>query len=376
MASHQEKRMHMALALAQEGIGSVEPNPVVGCLIEKEGRIIGQGWHRAFGGPHAEINAITDCLKQGNSPNGATLYVTLEPCCHQGKTGPCTKAIIEAQVQRVVIAAADPSEKVDGKGIAQLRQAGMDVQVGICEQQARLFNAPFYHQAITGNTWVVLKWAQSLDGNLGYKDPTHDRWISGQLSQLDCHILRRRTQAILVGINTVLADNPLLTPRPAQGRNPLRIVLDNTLRIPLNSQLVVTAPQYPLLIVTRQEAVENNLNKVEKLRQQSVELLTLPAGTIDSSVSVVYRELCVRGIQQLLVEGGAQVISSFLKEGHAHELVVYVCPLLLGSEGTISIGSALKALPDMVSLHQIETTALGSDIRFRGFTQASLDSRY
>ncbi|MFB0524826.1 MAG: bifunctional diaminohydroxyphosphoribosylaminopyrimidine deaminase/5-amino-6-(5-phosphoribosylamino)uracil reductase RibD, partial [Phycisphaerae bacterium] len=251
--------MQIALRLAARGIGSVEPNPAVGAVIVKDSQIIGKGWHQKFGGPHAEINALQDCKKIDVSPQGATMYVTLEPCCHYAKTPPCTDAIIAAGLAKVVVATIDPSEHANGKGIQQLRNAGIEVQAGLCEAQARLLNAPFIKFAATGKCWVILKWAQTIDCKLAYADRTEQqRWISNEQSRKDAHKLRRRAGGILVGINTVIADDPLLTPRPGRGKQPTRIVLDSSLRIPLNCQLLATAKKAPVLILTSEKAVQSN----------------------------------------------------------------------------------------------------------------------
>jgi diaminohydroxyphosphoribosylaminopyrimidine deaminase / 5-amino-6-(5-phosphoribosylamino)uracil reductase len=367
MQTHDEMMMAEALKLARQGIGSVEPNPAVGCLIVKEGQILGKGWHEVFGGPHAEINALADCRKAGADPQGATLYVTLEPCCHQGKTGPCAEAIITAKIAQVIIATMDPATHANGQGIRRLQEAGIRVVTGVHEREAQLLNTPFLQFANTGKTWVVLKWAQSVDGKLAHADALKDRWISGPESRRDAHILRRRTQAILVGINTVIADNPLLTPRPAQGHNPLRIVLDSNLRIPLQCQLMTTANRHPLLILTREEAVDAQHEKAEAMRSRNVEILPYSSKQANANLEVLERELSQRSIQQLLVEGGPRVITSYLETGLAHEVNVYVTAKLLGSAGTADIGKALTGLKRAIALQHVEMTALGSDVRIRGY---------
>ena len=247
----------MALKLAARGVGSVEPNPAVGAVIVKDGQIIGKGFHKKFGGPHAEINALVDCRAKGLDPVGAALYVTLEPCCHFGKTPPCADALIEAKIARVVTAVMDPSPHAAGKGIEKLRAAGIEVEVGICEKEAALLNAPFFKFAKTNLPWVILKWAQSIDGKLAYANPAADgQWLSNGQSRKDAHDLRRRVQAILVGIKTVIADDPLLTPRPSKGKNPLRVVLDVDLRMPHESKLLQTAKEFPLLVVTSHHSLK------------------------------------------------------------------------------------------------------------------------
>jgi len=219
--------MRLALDLAWKGIGSVEPNPAVGCVIVKNHKIIGKGFHKKFSGPHAEINALKSCKQ---SPAGATMYVTLEPCCHFGKTPPCTNAIIKAGIKKIAAATTDPTKKVNGKGFKILKKAGMKVITGICQNEAQILNAPFFKFAKTKKPWVIIKWAQSKDGFLARTDKK--RWITNPKSRKNAHKLRRKVQAILVGINTVLADNPMLTARPDTGRQPLRVVLDSQLRIP------------------------------------------------------------------------------------------------------------------------------------------------
>ncbi|MHC4361063.1 MAG: bifunctional diaminohydroxyphosphoribosylaminopyrimidine deaminase/5-amino-6-(5-phosphoribosylamino)uracil reductase RibD, partial [Planctomycetota bacterium] len=190
MNSSNENYMQTALRLARRGIGSVEPNPAVGCIIVKGNQIIGKGWHKAFGGPHAEINALEDCKMLGISPAGATMYVTLEPCCHHGKTPPCTQAIIDAKIKRVYVATVDPSEHAGCKGIEELRSAGIHVETGLCQTEARMLNAPFIKFAKTGRPWVILKWAQTIDGKVAWADGNEQRWISSQASRKDVQKLR------------------------------------------------------------------------------------------------------------------------------------------------------------------------------------------
>jgi len=367
------KYMNAALRLARRGIGSVEPNPAVGCIIIKANQIIGKGWHKKFGEIHAEINAIEDCKTLGATPQGATMYVTLEPCCHQGKTGPCTKAIIDAGLAKVVVAAIDPSKHNNGKGIEQLRNAGIEVTTGICETEAKLLNAPFIKFASTGRCWVILKWAQSIDGKLAYAGSgtgleAVPRWISNELSRKNAQNLRRRAGAILVGINTVLADDPLLTVRPSKGKKPLRIVLDSSLRIPLNCKLLRTAKKSPVLILSGQQAVQANPQIVERIVKKGAEVLACPDTQGQSNLYFLVDELGKRGITQLLVEGGPTVLASFLKERLADEINVYISPKILGVRGSASIAESLAQLTDIVNFRCIDTKRFGDDICLTGFS--------
>ena len=359
--------MQSALKLAEKGIGSVEPNPAVGCMIVKAGQLIGKGYHKRFGGPHAEVNAIADCRTLGITPEGATMYVTLEPCCHQGKTGPCTETIINARIARVIAATIDPSAHANGKGLEELRRAGIAVEVGLCEQDARRLNAPFFKYATTGKAWVVLKWAQSLDGKLAYADQSAEkRWITNELSRSDAHRLRRRVGAILVGINTVLADDPLLTPRPSKGKKPLRVVLDEALKMPLGCRILRTTKTSPVLVYTRETAVEANAKLVGRMQKKGAEVLAYDGPRELPDLRVLLDGLGKRGIQQVLVEGGPHVAASFLREGLVDEICVYVAPKVLGGDGTASIGEPMAVLEHVVRLHHVQIKAFGDDVRISG----------
>jgi diaminohydroxyphosphoribosylaminopyrimidine deaminase/5-amino-6-(5-phosphoribosylamino)uracil reductase len=362
-----EKIMQSALKLAAKGIGAVEPNPAVGCILVKAGQTIGQGYHKKFGGPHAEVNAIADCARLGVRPEGATMYVTLEPCCHVGKTGPCTQAILDARIARVVAATRDPSAHASGQGLDQLRRAGVEVEVGLCEDQARLLNAPFFKYAATGKCWVVLKWAQSIDGKLAYVDQSPERrWISNEQSRADAHRLRRRVGAILVGINTVLADDPMLTPRPSKGKKPIRVVLDSGLRIPLKSRLLRTTKTSPVLVYTRKAAVETNAKHAERIRKRGVEVLVCEDAAEVPDLHALLEQLAGRGVQQVLVEGGPRVLASFLREGLADEIRVYIAPKILGADGTAFIGEPMTDLVQGIGLDHVQIKTFGEDVRLSG----------
>jgi len=375
MVTQDEKYMWMALRLARRGIGSVEPNPAVGAVIVKANQIIGRGRHKKFGGPHAEINALEDCKTLGVNPRGAVMYVTLEPCSHVGKTGPCTQAIIEAGLAKVFAATIDPSEHAKGKGIEQLRNAGIEVQTGICETEARLLNAPFFKFAATGRCWVTLKWAQSIDGKVAWAQKSDEQgWISGEQSRKDVHKLRRRVQAILVGVNTIIADDPLLTARPSKGKKLTRIVLDNHLRFPLDCKLIKTAEKSPVLIYTRGDTIQNNPEIAEKITNKGAEVLTYPDMEGRSNLQFLLDELSKRGIGHLLVEGGPSVLTSFLKEQLTDEIVVYIAPKILGAQGSVEITGPMAELTQAVGLHYVDIERFGDDVRLTGLTGKALSN--
>jgi len=368
-----EKYMRAALKLARRGISSVEPNPAVGCLIVKAGQIIGRGWHKKFGGPHAELNALEDCGSLGANPQGATMYVTLEPCCHQGKTPPCTRAIIDAGIGKVVAALIDPSEHARGAGLEQLRNAAIEVQLGVCETEARLLSAPFLKFTTTGKCWTILKWAQSIDGKLAYAEKIEPKkWISGELSRKDAHRLRRRVQAIIVGVNTVIADDPLLTPRPSEGREPVRVVLDSSLRIPLESRLLRTAKESLVIVYASREYVKANPKAVESISQKGAKILAYPDGQNRSNLHFLLKELSRRGLQQVLVEGGPRVASSFLKENLADELYIYIAPKILGRSGSIGIAKPMAELISEVGLRHVDIKQFDNDVCLTGITDKAL----
>lgn len=374
MSGQDEKNMQMALKLAQRGVGSVEPNPAVGCVITKANQVAGKGWHKEFGGPHAEINALEDCKTLGINPQGGIMYVTLEPCRHKDKTAPCTEAIIAAGLSKVVVAATDPSEHCGGKGVEQLRDAEIEVQVGICENEAKLLNAPFLKFAKTGKSWVILKWAQSIDGKAAWTEQSDGRrWISSEQSRKDAQNLRRRAGAILVGINTVLADDPLLTIRPSKGRKPTRVVLDNNLRMPLDSKLLGTVKKAPVLIFSRAEAVQAKTQTVDAITQKGAQILAYPDVQGESNLCFLLDELSKRGVAQLLVEGGPEVITSFLRENLVDEVCIYIAPKILGRQGSVGISEPMKELTESFGLSQVDIKRFGDDVRLSGLSKKAID---
>lgn len=354
--SRDERYMQTALKLARRGVGSVEPNPAVGAVIVKGGQVIGSGWHSRFGGPHAEINALKNCKK---SARGATMYVTLEPCCHFGKTPPCTKAIIKSGIKKVVAATEDPTKKNNGKGFKILENAGIKVVTGICKNEAEKLNAPFFKFAKTRKPWVIIKWAQSYDGFLARSDGK--RWITGAKSRKDAHKLRKKVQAILVGINTVLADDPMLTARPWTGKQPLRVVLDSKIKIPIDCNLIRTAPKTPVCIFT-------TISR-KKIKRKGVEIVKVGKYKGRINFRAVLTELGKKDIQQLLVEGGEKVITSFLKQKLADEAVIYVSSEKLGKNGKVKISPPMKKLYSRLKKNYVEKERFDRDVCLTGFVE-------
>jgi diaminohydroxyphosphoribosylaminopyrimidine deaminase/5-amino-6-(5-phosphoribosylamino)uracil reductase len=320
MSKAERTWMLRALELAERGRGHVEPNPLVGAVVVREEQIVGEGWHAKYGQAHAEVNALAAA---GEAARGATLYVTLEPCCHHGKTPPCTEAVLRAGVARVVAALVDPFPEVAGKGAAGLRAAGLSVDIGWCETEARRINAPYLKLLTTGLPYVIAKWAMTLDGKIATR--TNDsKWITSAASRRRVHELRGRMDAIVVGIGTVLADDPLLTARPPGPRTATRIVLDTHGRLPLDCRLAQSAGEAPLLVATATTT-------------QAGEMLALPVESGRVSVPALLLELGRRRMTNVLVEGGAAVLGSFFDGGAVDEVCVFVAPIVIGG-GKSAVG--------------------------------------
>jgi len=319
--------MRAALRLAARGEGYVEPNPMVGCLVVRGGRVLAGGYHRRFGGPHAEVEALSRC---GSAARGATIYVTLEPCCIFGKTPPCTDALITARVGEVVAAVNDPNPRIAGRGLRTLSAAGIRVRTGVCAKDARRLIAPFHKLTTTGRPWVILKWAQSLDGCIATRSGD-SRWITDAAARRHAHSVRGRVDAILVGIGTVLTDDPSLTCRAVRPRRiATRVVLDSHLRLPLRSRLVRTAPRVPTIIFCGPDA--GRLRR-RALEAAGCEVLPISAGRAGLSLKAALQALGHRGLTNVLVEGGGTIASSFWDQQLVDECHVYVAPLLIGGQG-------------------------------------------
>jgi diaminohydroxyphosphoribosylaminopyrimidine deaminase/5-amino-6-(5-phosphoribosylamino)uracil reductase len=326
----ESKFLRKALALAEGGRGRVSPNPLVGAVIVRDGEIIGEGFHAALGGLHAERAALADAARRGLDPTGATMFVTLEPCAHQGRQPPCVEAIVEADVARVVIASGDPTAKAFGRGPDQLRAAGIQVTLIDPDDEvaaaARLLNQPFRKHGITDLPLVVLKTATSLDGRTATPAGASP-WISGERSREMVHVWRGELDAIAVGIGTVLADDPLLTARLGEARQPVRVVFDSTARLPLDSQLLATIEEAPLTVVHSSDA---DPHRLEALLAAGAETIVAAGATPAERAQAALVELGRRGLTSVLLEGGATLIGAFAAAGQIDEARVFVAPLMLG----------------------------------------------
>ncbi|ASQ90733.1 riboflavin biosynthesis protein RibD [Prosthecochloris sp. GSB1] len=354
--------MSRCLELAVKGAGFVSPNPMVGSVIVCDGRIVGEGFHQRFGGPHAEVNAIASVTDQ-DVLRRSTLYVNLEPCSHYGKTPPCSDLIVERGIPRVVVACRDPHEKVAGKGIDRLRAAGVEVVEGILEQDALRLNEAFMKSHRRRLPFVALKLAQTLDGKIATANGL-SKWITGEASRREVHLMRSRYDAVLTGSGTVLADDPLLTVRHAEGRNPLRVVLDRELRLPPDA--AVFGPGAKTLLVTSNSA--GGSLRASAFRDKGVEITT--AGEINGSLdlSLVLRHLHERGVLSVLVEAGGRLSSSFVREGLADKLYMFVAPKLFGGDGLSSfaeLGVVSPGKPVMLSFR--ETRCFDGDIMIEAY---------
>jgi diaminohydroxyphosphoribosylaminopyrimidine deaminase/5-amino-6-(5-phosphoribosylamino)uracil reductase len=356
--------LRRALELAENGRGHVSPNPVVGALIARDGEILGEGWHARLGDVHAEVAALADCRKRGNDPAGATMYVSLEPCAHQGRQPPCTEAILGAGIARVVIGAEDPTEKASGRGPGILRDEGVEVAFaeGAEAAAARLANQAFRKHARTGRPLVVFKSAMTLDGFTATVDGV-SQWISGPASRARVHEWRAEHDAVAVGIGTALADDPLLTARdvdPAAERQPTRVVFDSAARLPLGSRLVASLDEAAVIVVA-----EPGAPGAAGLRDAGVEVIEV-GGERDRRIAVALTELGSRGITSLLLEGGAGLAGAFLDGGQIDELRLFVAPIVLGAGRPLLAGAQRVQIADGERLFGFEWERSGEDLLVRG----------
>ncbi|HKX17621.1 MAG TPA: bifunctional diaminohydroxyphosphoribosylaminopyrimidine deaminase/5-amino-6-(5-phosphoribosylamino)uracil reductase RibD [bacterium] len=359
--------MRAALALARLGTGTASPNPMVGAVVVADGRLVGRGYHPKPGEPHAEIFALRDA---GASARGATLYTTLEPCAHTGRTGPCTEAIVAAGVRRVVAAMVDPDPQVCGAGLARLREAGVETSVGAGETEARRLNEAYIKHRMTGLPFVTAKWAMTLDGHIATR--TGDsRWISSEASRAHVHRVRAVSDAVLVGVGTVLRDDPALTARTGEPRTsegparPHRVVLDSRLRTPPDAR-VLARDGIPVIIATT-HASPPDARRAFVAR--GVEVLVCDGTGDRVDLAALLRELGARGVLSLLVEGGAAVHGAFRDAGLVDKVLAYVAPVLVGGGPAPSAGGGVAAMADAWRLGPIEVHRFGDDVLIAAYTR-------
>ncbi|MCD6218895.1 bifunctional diaminohydroxyphosphoribosylaminopyrimidine deaminase/5-amino-6-(5-phosphoribosylamino)uracil reductase RibD [Candidatus Calescamantes bacterium] len=355
-----KKFMREVFHLAEKGRGTTSPNPMVGAVVVKGNRIVGRGYHKRAGSPHAEVIALKEA---GEKARGAILYINLEPCVHYGRTPPCAPRIIEAGVKRVVISMLDPNPKVKGRGVAMLREAGIDVEVGIEEEKARELNEFYIKHITTGLPFIILKWAMSLDGKIAtYTGDS--RWISGEKARVFVHSLRNQVDGIIVGIGTVLCDNPILTVRkvPAK-KQPLRIIIDPTLSFPLNARMLKEKGG-DVLIFT---CCNGYKNKKENFLMENVEVI--PCGKERVDIENMLKILGKRGVTSLLVEGGNRVFTEFLEKGLVDKIYAIVSPVLLGGEKALTPfgGKGVERVEEGIRFRKIRWLFRGEDVIMEGY---------
>lgn len=364
--------MHRALELARRGMGRVEPNPMVGCVLVRARRIIGEGYHKRYASPHAEVEALRR-VPDVTLARGASAYVTLEPCNHFGKTPPCTEALIAAGVARVIAAHGDPHPVVAGSGFARLRATGIEVVTGLLAAEAAELNAPFLTRVLLNRPYVIAKWAQSLDGRIATR-AGDSRWISGEESREYVHGIRARVDAIAVGVNTVLADNPLLTARGVRvHRVAARVVFDSSLRIPLNCKLARTVRTAPVWVMTTPSSIRTNPGKVERLKNAGVEVIVCRAAAARVSAADALRRLAARNCTNVLAEGGGALLGTLLDARLIDELQIFTAPLLIGGADAVAGlgGLGAKRIADAVRPVAWTTRKIGHDLLIQARLTAS-----
>lgn len=358
----EEQFMKRAIELAKQGTGWTAPNPLVGAVVVKNGRVIGEGYHRKYGELHAERNALAACTED---PAGATLYVTLEPCCHYGKTPPCTEIIIEKKIAKVVIGSRDPNPKVAGKGARILREHGIEVVEDYMREACDALNPVFFHYITTKTPYVVLKFAMTLDGKIATRTGA-SKWITGEAARNHVHQLRGRYAGILAGIGTVLADDPMLNCRIDGAHQPLRIILDSHLRIPMGSRLVRSAKEYPLLIVCNESTRdrEEGASRIQKLEEAGAKVWTLPEKNDHPDLNVLMQRLGEEKIDSVLIEGGGTVNEAALKAHIVHHVYAYIAPKIFGGEDakTPVEGSGIRLPQECANLRLAKITVLLNDM--------------
>ena len=363
-----EEYMRRALELARKGEGHTSPNPMVGCVVVKDGRIISEGYHEKYGEFHAERNALTRCTED---TTGADLYVTLEPCCHQGKTPPCTDIIIEKKIARVFVGSMDSNPLVAGKGVQILREHGIYVETGILEEECLKLNEVFYHYITTKTPFVVMKYAMTLDGKIACA--TGDsKWVTGEIARTQVHRMRGRYRGIMVGIGTVLADDPMLNCRVEGGVDPVRIICDSNLHIPLESQIVKTASEIETIVACSQESLEaeRKQEKIRKLKEAGIQLIGTE-GAHGVNLVELMKKLGEQNIDSILLEGGGTLNASALEDGIVNKVYAYIAGKLIGGMDARSPveGMGIDRVADAITLTDMEIERLGDDFCIVGYVK-------
>lgn len=351
-----ENYMRQALHIAQNAIGRTSPNPMVGAVIVQKGEIVGYGWHKRAGTPHAEIHALKQA---GELAAGATLYVTLEPCCHHGRTGPCTEAIINAGIKKVVVAMTDPNPLVAGCGLSKLREAGIEVVEGVLANEAAQMNEVFIKWISTKMPFCVLKTAMTLDGKIA-TSAGNSMWITGPAARQRGHQLRNQYDGILVGIGTLLADNPSLTARIPTGRNPIRIIVDTMARTPITAKVVSDQLAQTIIAVSPLAPME----RVIALKNHGIEILTIPLDNFGLDLRNLFLKLGQKEITSILIEGGAQINASALQANIVDKIHCFIAPKIIGgmtAPGPVG-GQGIANLGDAILLENSKTEYVGEDI--------------
>ena len=363
-----EEYMRRALELARKGEGHTSPNPMVGCVVVKDGRIISEGYHEKYGEFHAERNALTRCTED---TTGADLYVTLEPCCHQGKTPPCTDIIIEKKIARVFVGSMDSNPLVAGKGVQILRDHGIYVETGILDAECRKLNEVFYHYIATKTPFVVMKYAMTLDGKIACA--TGDsKWVTGEIARTQVHRMRGRYRGIMVGIGTVLADDPMLNCRVEGGMDPVRIICDSNLRIPTESQIVKTASDIETIVACSQEALESERKqeKIRRLKEAGIQIIGTE-GAHGVNLVELMKKLGGQNIDSILLEGGGTLNASALEDGIVNKVYAYIAGKLIGGMDARSPveGMGIDRMADAITLQNVEIEKLGDDFCIVGYVK-------
>jgi len=360
MQENDEYYMGRALRLAKRGEGRTSPNPMVGAVIVRDGRIIGEGYHACCGENHDEVNAI---LAAQEPIAGATFYITLEPCTHQGRTPPCVHALIRERPARVVIGSLDPNPRVSGRGVTALREQGIDTVVGVREEECRRLNEKFFKYMTTGLPFITLKYAQTLDGRIA-TTTGHSRWVSSLPARRYAHRLRSVHDAVLVGVGTVQQDDPELTVRLVRGKDPLRIVLDSRLRISPEAKILQGQDRVPTIVATSPQAPRNRLKSLKSIGIEALLVKETTEGGL--SLPDLFRTLGKRGISSVLVEGGAAVITSVLRNRLADRLAVVVAPKIVGCGVEAVNDLGINSMDQALKFHLYRWRRLGPDLLFIG----------